>query len=170
MSSASFPVVSGTPLSDIGLVRSADATSSSFADPVPTITEPSGDGVINVVSNVANNSIMLFPYGTDAASETFKLRLWGWEKIGSLWRPHFILEASCVLGSSPAGVAGQPISNTRLSAHQISIASGINSFPLSSPGGNLPAWLTADIYGARKVEVRFSVVSAASCNAAYRLF
>lgn len=157
--------------------------SGGFAASAPTITEPSGDGVFNLVENgqgLAPCFVYVSPFGTDAANETFALRIIGWKRIeavpGSpfLFWPITLVELTCTL-SAAVGVAGAPVIATEFFCDTLAIVS--NSEPVmtadvtnsgtviySSPANDTPAFAKVDLHGVEKVQFKTNVGTGASGN------
>lgn len=161
-----------TAAKDFVKLLSTNATDASFPSKVPTVTEPTGDGVIDVTKNgIVYNNIILVPFGTNANDQTFKLRLIGWRKVSTLWVPVPLMQATCTLSSSIPGVSGATVSNSNYFVDTVTLESWVNSNVSAeavSPTGNIAAHILADMKGFAKVEVTFDRnSSAASCNTLY---
>lgn len=101
------------------------ATDTSFASRIPTITEPSGDGIHELVNGASKSgdkdkgraadveaAILCMFYGAGADNATFDVRLIGWDTIyakpTTLWIPKILASFTCTL-SAMVGVAGAPL-------------------------------------------------------------
>jgi hypothetical protein len=97
---------------------STNSTDTSFSAKNATETRPSGAGVFDLLdsdlglssgSNVPSY-IELIPYGADADTETFDMRLWGWKVLPAaeapdgrdVWVPIMLADVSCTLTSATA--------------------------------------------------------------------
>lgn len=87
------------------------STSTSFTAQVLTTTEPSGDGVFDLLSpalgwgggSYVPNWLQLVPYGTNGDNDTFDFRVWGYsEGPSSTYVPQLLLDVSVVLGAATA--------------------------------------------------------------------
>jgi len=151
-----------------------NANTSSFASKVPTITEPSGDGVINLIDGTVEHpcELKLIPFGLGDENDAFSMRILGWSKVmlnGStdLWVPVIIGEYTCVI-STAVGVAGAAVLATERFADTLApvaarqadgtIAAGtaVNTdHKVISPVGNLIGHIVLPVYGFAKVEFQF---------------
>jgi len=148
----------------------ANATNATFPSKVPTITKPSGAGVIELCSPdkgaVAQNGIVLIPYGTGSDNNTFELRVIGWRLVtndegkAGLWIPVLLVELHCTL-SAAVGVAGATVVNTERFADTISLTTGNDdvSVDIVSPTGEIIAHAMLDLKGFNLVETTFSINS-----------
>lgn len=132
----------------------------------------------------AQNVVLVIPFGTDTADQTFKFRLIGWrlaverdseEKLATaIWIPVTLGEFTATLGTSP-GLAGTVIGSTQLFADTIALSgtSGNDDIDISitSPADNTIAHVKVDLAGFQKLEITFDRnSSAASCNALIALY
>lgn len=152
-----------------GKVRTTNATDTSFAARVPTVTQPTGAGVIAVgQGGVAADKLMLVPFGADAADETFAMRALGWKIIGTVWVPVELLVAACTL-STMTGVAGGALAETDYLVDTITVSIPAGTPPTNtevvSPADNMPAHVVIGTHGFALVEVQFDLTGAASANA-----
>lgn len=152
---------------------STNATdASSFPSKVPTTTEPTTTAIDVTRGDTTYNNILILPYGVGSDNNTMLIRLIGWKKIGTLWIPVPILEATCTL-SAVVGVSGAEVSNTERFADTITFQSWVNSnisAEVVQPTGDIIGHILADIKGFSKIEFVFHRNSSAtSCNALYTL-
>ena len=158
-----------------------DATNTSFPSKVPTATEPSGNGVIDLggpgASAVVQNGILIVPYATAGDDDTFSVRVIGWRKLGNapatlLWVPVVLAELACT-ASQAVGVAGRLVVATERFADTITLVTGNEdiSIDIVSPTGNVIAHALADLKGFKKVELTFDSTAAGTTamNALYAL-
>lgn len=93
-------------------------TTSTLATPIPTITEPTGDGIVELtgVGNSTRNyaEVSFFGVGSDGTGLTASM--YGYRRIGSLWVPIPIAVVGTFHAASTPGVSGSPIDNTNLFA------------------------------------------------------
>lgn len=94
--------------------RSALATSSTataFTAQTPTATEPTGDGVFDLLDSDLGwgggvnvpSWLQLVPYGTNGDNDTFDFRVWGYsEGPSGVYIPQILLDVSVVLGNIAA--------------------------------------------------------------------
>src|SRR5689334_17044919 len=63
-----------------------DSTDASFPSRIPTITEPSGNGVIPLAigtNGLVPGMVKLVPYAAGSDEDAFDMRVIGWQRIGS---------------------------------------------------------------------------------------
>lgn len=151
-------------------VRAVNSTDSSFPSLVPTLTKPSGAGVVLPPTlHWSPRWAKLVPFGTDADNETFDFRLVSWNAIGNLWVPTILFQATATLSGS-VGVAGADVAATERFADTIaSVAAGKGvanvDYILGSPADDTPAHVLVMAKGAQLVEVQFDLGTAAGANA-----
>jgi hypothetical protein len=153
-----------------------NSTSASITNPIPTTTEPSGDGVFDLrqsghASEVYNfGELLFFGAGSDDNAGTAKVYLWF--QLGTLWIPVPILNLDLTL-STAVGVAGTGLINTDRIVDIIGLTSGtvnVSANDIQSPANNTAARIQFDLTGAAKVEVRFAKGTATNLNAILRGF
>jgi hypothetical protein len=163
--------------------RTANSTDSSFPSKIPTGTEPTGTGVIEMVGNGLNsgmpsgNCLLLLPYGTGSNNDTFNMRVIGWSVIGNdpitqLWVPTILAEVACTLCGA-VGVAGKLIVAAERFVDTITITTGNAGVGLDvvSPTGDVIGSIMVDAKGSQKVEITFDIVSGTTdMNCLYRKF
>ena len=145
---------------------------SGFTAKIPTITEPSGDGVLNLVDGGAFvcRRIKLWALLLGADNDVASLRFTGWHKVikaGStdLWIPSIIGEYVCT-ASAAIGIAGAAVVATERFADTIVpvaarqrdqlIAAGTaigSEYELISPTTDLIAHVIIPIAGFEKLEL-----------------
>ncbi len=149
--------------------RATDATDTSFASKVPTTTEPTSDGVVELAkTSLAPTWLMLIPYATAGDNDTADVRVIGWRRVTAsavtLWVPTILLQFSATF-STAVGVAGSPVLATQRFADTLSDpatgmgAIGVNCQP-SSPANNTPGHYLFDARGCQKVEVLLDATAA----------
>src|SRR5688572_26547695 len=93
-----------TPCTNFSVLYSANVTAGSITAPVPTTTEPSGNGVFdNRFSRdrrSAMNYVVVAFFGAGADNATGTARVTGWRKVSSLWVPVPLLALNFTLGTS----------------------------------------------------------------------
>jgi hypothetical protein len=155
----------------------ANANTSSFASKIPTITEPTNDGVLNLVSSGVQvpKWIMLMPIGLGANNDGFSMRVLGWRHIGGntetaaarLWIPGIVAEYACTLGNV-TGIASSPVLNTEFFCDTIApvaarqadctIAAGTavqTLYQVISPVNDTPGYALIPIFAWEKIEFQF---------------
>ena len=170
------PVDLRTRIDQFKPILAANSTAASFASKIITATEPTGDGIVDVilsgtVEGPAN--VLIVPFGRDAANETFDFRVIGWHWIDTsgddLWMPTTLLEATATLGTG-TGVAGHAVlSDSELIADTIDVTGGLGARDKYSPANNTIAWVSCDLMGAQKLEISGDLTGAAQMNWLYKL-
>lgn len=157
-----------------------NSTSASFAQKVPTTTEPTGVGVIDIFNHdlgFATETYMpkyidLVPYAVIANNDTFDMRLWGWTRIdpvksGVIWVPQLLIDMSCTIGN----IAGTPIAASTLMVDTITLNKGDTAAPVISPANDTQASLLLHLRGVERIEFDFAKTgTGASFNCLYRIF
>lgn len=110
--------------------------------------------------------IMVVPFGTDAANETFDMRIWGWSKVtgADLYIPHLIADLAITLGA----VAATPVGALHLLADTIVVTKAEPNIIVSSPANDTPGFALVHLHGAQHVEFEFKVGTAAAANCYWR--
>lgn len=151
-------------------IQSANSDDNSWDSIVPTATEPSGDGVKTLSSAVTGNvmdidTLILVPFGTNAANEVFDMRVWGWRPIGSLWIPVLLCELNCTL-SATTGVSGYDVADTDYLCDTLTITYGNDGTDVAvvSPANDLVAHAIVDVKGFAKVQIIFNIDTSATAN------
>lgn len=147
----------------------------SFGTLKSTKTKPSGNGVIELAPDgggLVALAIMLKFFGTDANDETFKVRVWGWDRLeqsdGTFsWENALLAEFSCTLGNL-AGTAGCGITATDFEVDTITLTEG--DATISSNGADIRgAFAIIGNCGFKLLQIEFDDdSSAATMNALYR--
>lgn len=170
------------------LAKSSNSTAASFTSKIPTLTEPTGDGVFTLASTPGSqlaSKLKIIGFGTDAGDETFLLKVIGWNYLRNqsqnqhnLWVPVPIFQGTFTLGTA-AGIANTGIGSSNLFADTIAITleptltadvtrGGISE--LVSPANNTVAHVIISLCGFQKIEIDFDRnSSAASANALLQL-
>ena len=153
---------------DFKKALTTNATDTSFASKVPTLTEPVNDGVIdlpNVIGEVSSK-IMILPYGLGADNDAFSMRVIGWRKIvtsiagvaTALWIPVPLITCACTI-SAVVGVASSPVLATERFADTITVTDDftpdIVAYEVKSPTGDIIARLVLELFGFAKLEFTF---------------
>ena len=166
-----------------------NATDTSFASKVATITEPTGAGVIDLIGNgiVVPSWMRILPYALGDDDDVFDLRLIGWGRIGALWIPTHIAQFTCTV-STKVGVSGQSVLDTERFADTIIIHATIAAQPrttdvdsggaaasgrieIVSPANNLIGSIKLPLQDYEKVEFQFDMTTGdpTSANCLYAL-
>lgn len=152
--------------------NSADSTATSIVFPVPTITKPSGDGVITMGDSgeLTGNAVDLIPFGVGSATNTFLMAVYGWRIVRSstigfsdLWVARTLAKFTCTLCTVP-GLVATAVDNTHLFVGTIALTFGNANVSVEtlSPTGNEVASITLDAKGAAFLSVLFSTNSSAT--------
>jgi len=171
-----------------GPVFSTNTTATSFATIAPTLTKPSTDASSGVaIVDTYNQTTKFAFYGTDAANETFDLKIVAWSRVeseiagsggnGKLadktveWIPTGLAFLTVTLGAT-TGVANGVIGGTgSLLADEIvekattGYATGTVNYVSTADG--VPAIVEVDHGGAQVIGLYFDSTGAASMNALY---
>lgn len=157
-----------------------NADSSSFASKVPTIAEPTNDGVVDLAKGFFWSPIelLILPYGLGSDNDVFDMKVIGWRHIGAvtpstqvLWVPTTICEFTCTI-SAAVGVAGSPVLNTERFADTIVVKSNAlqpkytdaDATPATttrgvtliySPADDTIGWILLRLMGFEKIEFTF---------------
>lgn len=157
-----------TPSTSLFRALAANSTDASFDSLVSTVTQPTGSGVWDTGRK---NSLIVVPYGTDAADEAFGLKVVGWCKVVSggvtEWVPTEIITVAVTLGAA-TGAADGVIGGTALWADAITFTSGDSAYEIPTVTADTIAWLNVDVRGVEKVQFLFETDTAASANCLFR--
>ncbi len=158
-------------------LKATNFTSADFGTLKSTTTEPTGDGVIDMAnkSGATQNGIRIKPFGTDANNETFSMRVWGWDRIllGGIyvWENILICEVACTLGNL-AGAALCAITASDFEVDTITLTTPAASTSIyihtQAVADVRGAFLFADTFGSRLVQIEFDMGTGASANALVR--
>lgn len=169
-----------TTSSHLSRVSAADSVvaGTSIANPADRYDAPSGDGIIKMGSGgvLTSNGLLLIPYGTDTAAQTFLMSVFAWDheksKAGNkdLWTAYLLASFTCTL-CTLAGLAGTDVDASHLYCGTITLGVGNAnvSNEIISPTGNVKASIILDAKAPRLIEVKFARNSSAvSMNCLYR--
>ena len=175
-----------------------DSTASGFASKIPTITEPTGNGVIQLAESGSPNGIVagtikLVPYATGSDNDAFDMRVIGWNRIGSgeafntvktLWFPVILGQFSCTI-SAALGVAAAAIINTERFCDTITVAAtgqlkstdtdsvgaaSTGTTFVISPTNDLIGMIVMPLWATEKIEITFDqTTNTPSMNCLYSL-
>lgn len=148
-----------------GSARRADPANASgslacLATPPTGLTRPS--------NGFTSRWLRLWPFGTGDDDATFTLQVVSWSRVGTIWVPSILYQATCTL-SAFAGVAGATTGVIETERFADTIASTANKgnanvdVVVLSPADNTPGHVVIDVKGAEIVEVR----AASGSNALY---
>lgn len=158
------------------LVNGNSTATSYSSSIVPTATEPQGtgsditDGVVNagLAGQESPNRVFCIPYAAGVPGQSFSMRLWGWDHIGTdsrslVWIPNLLCELSCTLGAQN-GVPGfeRLIQDTEYFCDTLAVTAGSLGFmgDLVSPGNGLVGYAVVELKGCRKFQFDFQAPSA----------
>lgn len=176
-----------------------NTTSSAFTSIIPTITEPtavnpgeSGSGIFNLAPGGCDSipdAMLVYFFGAGADNDTFDVRLWGWDRIGSvqgtmLWTPSPIASFTCTL-SQAVGIAAADIINTDRFVDTIVVNAiapqpfipNVNATPaaeyfgtikINSPANNFRGFAIVPLLGYEKIQFDFDMTGATNGNALFR--
>jgi hypothetical protein len=164
--------------------RSVNATGS-FPTRIPTIASPTTATTATATSQrvfdliamgVSNSNLLVVPFGTGSATQTFSVRVIGWSDSrpvdGSsnvpLWIPRILCEYLCTLCTA-TGVANSAVLETEKFCDTVSLVSNRGTdgqdTTKASPGGNFIGSFLVDLKGCKEVELVYSVGTNTDCNA-----
>lgn len=157
-----------------------NVTATTFTEPHPMLTAPSGDGVITLGHGGQETAewVELMFYGTGNDDTQFNANIYGWDvqkAVGAnhhdLWIPHLLCSAdSITIDSTQFGIAGTDIPAANFFATGITLNYGDSptSVEVISPGyaSHEIAHMTVATKGARMLEVRFAMGSSSTTSAA----
>jgi hypothetical protein len=163
--------------SSFARTHATNATDSGFPSRVPTVTEPSGDGVIDLCkleTGLAQNLLLLVPYGVASDNHTFDLRVIGWRKLPvraavaqtltPVWVPHLLYQFAFTHGGI-VGVANSTVLATERFCDTVTKTYGPDGgCTLYTNAADLIAGVLVDVIGNQKVEVTFDLGSGTSLN------
>lgn len=150
------------------VARSTDATDTSFPALAVTATEPVGDGVVEVSRGplgAKHAKVLIFGTGTDDAVLT-GMRIVCWDRAGvgtqEVWIPRILSAPFAAVLSTSVGVAGGIIDASDRLADTITnsdtaITSVSDRLQVVSPTSNIPAHISFDLKGARKLQFDFDL-------------
>jgi hypothetical protein len=158
----------GTKTGDYVKGLTTNSTDTSFASLVPTVTEPTGDGVITWGGGYeqASSTIMVVPFGAGADNSTFALRVTSWRNISTLWIPVLLGEFACTL-SATVGVAGTSVLATDRIADTITAVLAPANAIIVSPTGEEIGYVMLDAVGSTKIQFSFDMTGATNGNVLY---
>lgn len=127
---------------------STNSAATSFTAKIPTITEPSGDGVIAFEAYVPS-FIEILPYAIGDDDDVFDFRVWGWRSTQQgkprLWIPSIMGIFTCTI-STVVGLATHDVLNTERFADTITLKTDNNvSQPTARGTDNAGAIQMGDI-------------------------
>lgn len=161
-------MISKTAVNSFQKLLSTNDTSSSFASKIPTTTKPSASNVFaRVGGNLVENNAILIPFGAGSDTQTFDMRVIGWELVsgGTLWIPVPLAQFSCAL-STPVGVAGADAVATDRFCDTITGASWNPSggVEIVSNASDLVAHIIMDMKGFSLWEITYDMTGATNGN------
>lgn len=151
---------------------SSNSTDTDFTAKVPTTTEPTGTGVIDLDgsyrhANEVPETLIVMPYGSDANNETFNMRVWAWvpdEESATIWIPQLLSELAVTLGNISYGDKGTNHFLADTLVETVDVA-GVTIYVTTDLAA---AYAEIPIKGAFKLEFNFDRVTAATANSLYR--
>ncbi|MFN4894202.1 MAG: hypothetical protein ACK5HO_00275 [Pseudomonadota bacterium] len=150
-------------------VRPTASTDLTFPARTPTLTAPTGAGVLQdpIVGTQTPEWVQVVPFGDGADNSTFDLRVIGWKptELG-LWVPTLLAQAACTL-SAALGVAATEVLNTQRFADTIALTQVLANVDskLSSPANDTIASFQVETRGSVYLEILFDLGTATGANA-----
>ena len=158
-----------------------NSTSSSFAALIPTVTEPSGDGIWPTsIGGAARKQVECLFFGAGADNATFDVQLIGWKRLPSptnaslhLWIPTLLASFTCTIDAVQIGIAGAVCVATDLFVDTIVAKTGTTddgiNIDILSPAGSSIGQVTVDLKGSQKLQFSFDMTGATNGNALFAL-
>jgi hypothetical protein len=162
-------VTTSTIINTLRKLFSANTSANSITKPAPTLTEPTGDGILDfsALGNAPGNLALLAFFGTrtSADNETFTARVTGWKKAtGGLWIPFPLLALSLTQGASHGVAAGDVLAAEYFADTVTASTAFTSSNELISPADDTIALVKVDPCGAAKLQVQLAIGTNAACN------
>lgn len=148
---------------DLQRALETNSTDNSFTSKIPTVTEPTGNGVFLVGAE----TVELLPFGSGADNSTFNMRVIGWRQAGGLWVPQILADLSCTL-SQAVGIAKSYVINTERFADAITVTTG--NAVVDAVTADTPVKAVVGVAGYKKVEFIFDLVTATGANCLFCQF
>jgi hypothetical protein len=146
------------------------STSTSFSAKIPTATEPSGEGVLNLLAESVGvgggvcvpRHVQIVPFGGDANNETFDFMVYGWSKTAGtvIYIPQLLIDCSVTLGNIDAAAAEA----SQFMADTITVNDGPSDGPgrsVISPEDDLPGSVLLHTRGCQYLEFVFDLTGTA---------
>lgn len=133
-------------------VASTNINTSAFAAIPPTITKPSGAGVLDLLHSQTGSAqgnistptthnipkrIFLMPYGLGSDNDAFDMKVTGWWRLGDdqsstkqIWIPTALVVFSAIISGTAKGVAGSSLLATEFLADTLTIKTGGTTEPV----------------------------------------
>lgn len=146
---------------DLRRLFTTNVTDALITPPVETISEPTGDGIIEAPwAGATINQILLQIFGVGADNATCRGRVTGFNRSvegnSTLWVPVPLYSFTATLGTA-LRVSGERWADTI-----VAITEYTQAKELMSGADNLQAGLKLDIFGCQKVKVQLDTNSSAS--------
>ncbi len=172
------------------LALTANYATNGYPSKIPTVTMPSGSGVIDMAGgDYVPGHLLIIPIGTGSATNTGSLKVLGWRDTNMnpgnpqmrLWIPVELCTIAFVLGTG-GGVANADFGTATLFATTITMTGGptfitAGAPPVSldwfevSPGSNAIGVASVPTLGFKKMELIFTTGGVATdVNALYTQF
>ncbi len=168
----------------------ANSSATSYPSKIPTLTPPSGSGVINMAGgDYVPGHLLIIPYGTGSATNTGTMKVLAWRDTNMnpgnpqmrLWIPVPLCTIGFTLGTG-GGATNADLDTTTLFATTITMTGGPTFItsgapPVSldwlevSPGSNGIGCISVPTFGFKRMELIFTNNSSATdVNALYTMF
>lgn len=159
------------------------ANGTSFTQPIPTITAPTGNGVVVMNRDngeyVQNGLVLMCVAGpSSVVGDTIGMKVFAWTALHgpeiaggyTLWIPFLLFQVTWTISTSIVGVANAVLPATYLFCDQVTLVTGNSgtSVELLSPGSGDLAHVVGDLKGCRRFSTAFSVTSGDSASALWR--
>jgi hypothetical protein len=124
------------------------------------------------------NGLLIMPFGTDTAAQSFLMAVFGWELIRGdqanvldSWHAQLLAAFTCTLSTTAVGLANTQVNASQFYCDTITVLKGNSNVSCEavSPTTNVAACVRVDVEGAQYADVRFwRNGSAASANGLQR--
>lgn len=147
---------------DFRKALAANGTDTAFTDLDSTLTQPTGDGVINFGNGEIYNGFIVVLFGAGEEDATFSARFIAWREFDGEWIPVNLLELACIL-SARTGAVGGPVGSDQRYADTISKVSGSDgATDIVSPENDTIAHCLMDQKGFPKLQVQIATGDSAT--------
>jgi hypothetical protein len=137
----------------------ATSTGTAFPSLIPTVTEPTGDGVIKTTNR---NDLLIVPLGL-TNNGTYDMRITGWSSLGggstTVWVPCMIDQYVVVIGNTGGVGSNANLASTEKLADTITASTATTGDAVrrtSSPGGDLAGFAVVTRNAFERIQITYS--------------